>query len=214
MHGLPLMLVLIFIWGCAVPLKQPVQIPALVPGEKKFGATPNIAGSYANEGEAFTVNGKDLGPVLLSRLLMVDNSADSVTVLQSEPEVIDMQFNKQGQSIAMRRFSLYTWKRATGKTGIFADWDSNRYGVPYYAVKGFVDIVINQSSKGFPPIGFSVAGEECLLRKAVDGSLIVIHREESGGMVLIVPYGVSGDTWCHFSPIEKSDQLLGSTPIK
>jgi hypothetical protein len=214
--------------GCATISKQPVQIPALVPGDEKFGASPKLAGRYANEGEAFTVKGEKLGPVLLSRLLLVDNfaashssnyvnarygvnpahaAADSITVLQLEPDMIEMQFFEQGQPVATRRFSEYTWRRATAAGwGIFAHWDGSKYGHPYYAVKGFMDIETRAEIGGIPGIGGSQEADECLLRKAVDGSLIVLYREEYVGILVIVPLWRRYDVWCRFPPIADSSQ--------
>ncbi len=222
-------LFMLHICGCAVVPKQPGQISALVPVDKNVGATPKISGSYANVGDAFTVKGENLGRVLLSRLLLIEpppatcwcvgisnktrvlyginpsyTGANSVMV--AEPDVIEMQFFREGQSVAMRRYSKYTWSRATGGHGIFANWDSNKYGQPYYPVKGFLDIGTREEHGGAAGIGGYAEGEDCLLRKAVDGCLIVLHREQHFGIFVMVPFGGTEDIWCRFPPIEDRNQ--------
>jgi hypothetical protein len=228
---------ILLVCGCAVIPKHPEQIPAFAPGDGKFGSAPKIAGHYANKGEAFTVKGESLGQVLLSRLLFIDqpaspaqasygrtadkvkallgdnstSAADSVTVLEPEPDMVELQFFKQGQSVATRRFSKYTWNRATGGWGIFANWDSSTLGQPYYEVKGFMDIGISESHGGVPGVGMYVSGMDCLLKKGVDGSLIVLQRESGFGAFVIVPVWNRRDMWGRFPPIEDSGQSQPGT---
>lgn len=230
---------ILFAGGCALP-RPPVQISAFVPKDAHSEATPNIAGTYANQGDAFTVKGENLGPVLLSRLLLIDKlparswqggisnqvnalygvnpayaAADSVVVVKKEADMIETQFFKQGQAVTGRRFSKYSWNRATSKGwGIFANWDQSKYGEPYFVVKGFLDITTQEEHAGAAGIGFYQKGNECFLRKAVDGSLIVLHRAQLFGAVEIVPFWSNDYIWCRFPPIEESGQLRSNPGIK
>jgi hypothetical protein len=196
--------------GCAVIPKPPSQIPAFAPGDEKSMSVPRISGRYADKGEAFTDKGKSVGQVSLSRLLFGDHSAfagaDTVTVVEPEPDMIKIEVFEQGQSVEKHRFSKYTWDRATGGRGIFANWDSSKLGQPYYGEKGFLDIGISESTGGAAGIGLWVAGTECLLRKAIDGSLIVLQRESSFAIFVIVPVWGSHCTWYRFPPIEDGGQ--------
>jgi len=230
---------ILFAGGCALP-RPPVQISAFAPEETNSEATPNIAGIYANQGDAFTVKGENLGPVLLSRLLLIDKfqapswqggisnqvhalygansayaDADSVIVLKKEPDMIEMQFFKQGHAVAGRRVSKYTWNRATSKGwGIFANWDQNKYGEPYFVVKGYLDITTQEEHAGAAGIGFYQKANECLLRKAADGSLLVLHRAQLFGAVGIAPFWSNDYIWCRFPPIEQSGQPRLNPGIK
>ncbi len=231
MKPLHTVLVLIFlVCGCAAISRHPAQIPAFVSGNEQYGVAPKISGSYTNKGEAFTVEGKSLGTVLLSRLLLVDvprasswqggvsnkvsalygddparPAADSVTVLEPEPDVFEMQFSSHGQSVATRRFSKYTSQWT---------WDSAKLGQPYNAVEGFVNITTREEHGGASGYsgggGMYQEGEECFLRKAVDGSLIVLHRAQGFGLLLIVPFGGREDFWCRFPALEAGSQTQPS----
>jgi hypothetical protein len=200
---------ILFICGCAVTtrMERPSQIPAFAPGDEKLMSCPRIAGRYMDKGEAFTVKGQSVGQVSLSQLLFGDNpayaAADAVTMLEPESDVIDIHFFKEGQSLAVQRFSKYTWGKGW-------NWDHRVYSQPYYCVNGFLQIDRGAEHHGAQGLGMFVAGKGCLLRKAVDGSLIVLQRENSLGIVVIVPFGAKQDIWCHFSSI--SDDPAGANP--
>jgi hypothetical protein len=201
---------ILLVCGCAAIPKPPSQIPAFAPGDEKYMSVPRIAGRYADKGEAFTDKGKNVGQASLSRLLFGDHSAcagaDTVTVVEPEPDVIEIEVFKQWQSVEKHRFSKYTWNRATGGRGIFADWDSSKLGQPYYGVKGFLDISISESHGGASGIGMYAAGTDCLLRKAVDGSLIVLQKESGFAIIVIVPVGGSHCIWHRFPTIADGGQ--------
>ena len=195
----------LFVCGCAVAPKPPSQIPAFAAGDENLMSCPKIVGRYADKGEAFTDNGRSLGRVFLSRLLFgsnpVSTEADTVNVVEAQPDVIDFQFSKKGRLVATRRISQYTWSRATGGRGIFANWSHSNYGQPYHAVKGFIDIGTSESHGGASGVGMYVAGTDCLLRKGIDGSLLVLKKESGFAVAVIVPVGGSNFTWYRFPPI-------------
>jgi hypothetical protein len=201
---------ILLVCGCAVTPKRPSQIPAFAAGDEKLMPSHRIVGRYADKGEAFTDKGKSLEQASLSQLLFgsdpVYAEADTVNVVEPESDVIDFQFSQKGQSVTTRRISKYTWSKATGGRGIFANWDSSKYGQPYYVVKGFIDIAISESHGGASGVGMYVAGTDCLLRKGIDGSLIVLQKESGFAVVVIVPVGGSHCTWYRFPPIADGDQ--------
>ena len=160
---------------------------------------PRIVGRYLDKGEVFTVKGESLGEVSLSKLLSgvdpTDASADTVTVLEPEPDVIEIQFFKQGQPLAGLRFSRYTWAKGW-------HWDNRVLGQPYYCAKGFVELGNGTASHGGAQgLGLYVAGKGCRWRKAVDGSLIALQDESVSGIAVIVPLRMRRCTWCRFPPI-------------
>jgi len=197
--------------GCAITPKRPPQIPAFAAADEKFGSCPKIMGRYSDSGQAFTNQGISAGQMSLSKLLFGSDlacvEADSVNVVEPEPEMIDFQFCKDGQPVATRRVSKYTWNRATGGYGVFENWDSSKYGQPYYSVKGFMDIPIKESHGGAAGVGMYVSGTDCLLRKGIDGSLVVVQKDSGFGVVVIVPFWSSHCTWYRFPPIADGDQL-------
>lgn len=196
---------ILFVCGCAVTtgMERPSQIPAFAPGEEKLMSCPRITGRYADKGEAFTVKGQSVGQVSLFQLLFGNDpacaAADAVTVLEPELDVIDIHFFKEGQPLATRRFSKYTWEKGW-------NWDHRVLGQPYYCVNGFLEIDRGAEHHGAQGLGMFVAGKSCLLRKAVDGSLIVLQRESALGIVVIVPFAARQDIWCRFPPIEAGAQ--------
>jgi hypothetical protein len=127
-------------------------------------------------------------------LFFGDAAADTVTVLEPELDMIEIQLFKHGQLVALRRFSKYTWRKAW-------TWDSSKLGQPYYGVKGFLEIDRGVKHGGASGLGMYATGTDCLLRKAVDGSLIVLQRKTALGAVVIVPFATRQDIWCHFPPV-------------
>ena len=168
----------LFVCSCAVTtgMARPSHIPAFVPGDEQLMSCPRIAGRYADKGEASTVKGGSVGQVSLSQLLFGDDpsnaSADDVTVLEPEPDVIEIQFLKDRQSLTSRRFSKYTWGKGW-------NWDHRVYGQPYYCVNGFLQVDSRAEHHGAQGIGMFVEGKSYLLRKAVDQSLIVLQKERA-----------------------------------
>ena len=196
---------LFLICGCAVTPQRSLQLPAFATGDENFLPCSKIMGRYANQGEAFTEKGERLGPGFLSQLLFDSNftgaTAEAVNVVESEPDVIDFQFSMKGHSIVTHRLSKYTWRRATGGQGIFANWDGRKYGQPYFCVKGFLAVGISESQGSIFGAGMYAAGTDCLLRKGVDGSLIVLQKVSHFAVIAIVPVGGSQYTWYHFPPM-------------
>jgi hypothetical protein len=184
-------------------MERPSQIPAYAPGDEQVMSCPRIVGRFADKGEAFTVKGGNVGQASLSQLLFGDDPAnattDDVTVLETEPDVIEIQFFKDRQSLTSRRLSKYTWAKGW-------NWNHSVYGQPYYCVNGFLQIDRGAEHHGAQGIGIFVEGKSYLLRKAVDQSLIVLQRESAFGIAVIMPFGAKQDIWFRFPPIEDGVQ--------
>ena len=195
----------LFVCSCAVTTgtARPSHISAFAPGDEQLMSCPRIAGRYADKGEASTVKGGSVGQVSLSQLLFGDDpsnaSADDVTVLEPEQDVIDIQFFKDRQSLTARRFSKYIWRKGW-------NWDHSVYGQPYYCVNGFMQIDSGTHHGGAQGIGMFVEGKSYLLRKTVDQSLVILQRESALGIVVIVPFATRKDIWYRFPTIEDGDQ--------
>jgi len=133
-------------------MERPSQIPAFAPGDEQLTSCPIIVGRYADKGEAFTEKGGSVGQVSLFQLLFGDDStyasANAVMVLEPEPDVINIQFFKDRQSLTARRFSKYIWRKGW-------NWDHSVYGQPYYFVNGFLQIDSGAHHGGAQGIGLS-----------------------------------------------------------
>jgi len=199
--------------SCAVIPSRPEQIPAFAPAPDQAGVVLNLAGRYANRGEAYTPKGQSLGPVFLSRLLWMESIAtnslpegsqilalskadvtnifaDSIQVMVPETNMLELQFFQGNQRVATRVFTEYAWHWKS---------DNQALGEPYYRVKNFVDVVAAVR----PSMGLPVAdqeSDECLFRKAEDGSLIVLYREQFFEVILVMPCFGNREIWCRFPP--------------
>ena len=186
-----LLVPILLVCGCSITPKRPSQIPAFASGDEQLMSCPRIVGRYANTGEAYTVNGERMGQVSLSCLLFGADpdcvGAAAVTVEEPEADVIEFQVFNRGQVAAMRLFGKITW---------WGKWDSRRCSQPYKCAKGFLLIERGSEHNDLLELGVYAAGKDCLLRKGVDGSLIVLQKAD-------LPFSASGDLWYRFPPIEQ-----------
>ena len=86
-----------FVCGCAATPKRPYQILALSSTDETLMSRSRLAGCYADKGKAFNAKGQNLGQVSLSHLLFGEapDVADTVTVLDPKPDVIDIRSSKK-----------------------------------------------------------------------------------------------------------------------
>lgn len=192
--GLPGACLLLALWqtGCANLPEYPSQLPALSPAQKKFGVCPVIAGRYADKGSAFSTKGEPLGKVSLSQLVHGNRSnpdtgladADVVVVLGPEDRVLELQSWREG-----RQVDTMKWR------GDFRYSNHN----PYICQWGFVTLFPNFQSSG------AGSDESLRLRKAADGSLIVLHHKETvDSLPYMVPVPIVDNKWYQFPPTVES----------
>ena len=186
--------------GCSIIPNYPSQLPPLVVCETKRGACPEIAGYYLDKGEAFTIKGKSKGAVSLSQLLHGDDSAltnaDCVRVMGPQQDVIEITSLRRGEPLATLRQPKFTTKAYLDKGG-------PALAQTYLCEKGFVRLRLEQSSGGCAA-GIAVSSDGLWARKAVDGSLIVLHTWGGGGIIAIVPFAYGKTRWCRFPPLEEN----------
>lgn len=177
--------------------ERPAVMPAFAGGDEQPATPFGIAGEYVDEGEAFGADGTPLGPVSLSKLLLGEDPAlagtDAVAVLSPAPDIMELRPLRAGQPLTTRRFSEYTWSKARA-------WDANEFGQPYYPANGFLSIDRGVEHAGAAGIGMYAAGGSCLLRKGIDGSLIVLRQDVAFGVVVVVPFAKRQDVWARFAP--------------
>ena len=189
-HGLPLACIILALCqvGCAVIPKYPSQLSALTPAQKKFGVCPVITGRYADKGSAFSPKGKPLGQVSLSQLLHKYDrqrddglkNADVVVVIGPANGILELQSWHGGQQLAtMQRRDVYP----------YADTGT------YLGNKGFVCLALHAEHGGAAGIGIYASEESLWLRKAVDGSLIVLHRDLGFGLLVFAPFWGCSNKW-------------------
>jgi len=185
--------------GCSIIPKYPTQLPPLVACETKLGACPEIAGDYLDQGEAFTIKGESKGRVSLSQLLhdkpSAITNADDVMVIGPRQDVIEITSLRDGKPFATLRQQKFTTKA-------YLDKGDAALAQTYLCEKGFVRLRLEQSSGG-GAAGIAVSSDGLWARKAVDGSLIVLHNWGGGGVIAIVPFAYGTTRWCRFPPVEE-----------
>ena len=175
-----------------------------MPAASHTGENLGIAGVYADQGSAFSKQGKYLGTVSLASLLQMRtppqiNKDEVVVVIGMENSRIKAQA-WQGNNV------LATMRRQVGASGI-KPRDS------YQVENGFVKIPLIVSTEGGPLLlAFEQSEEELYLRKTADGSLIVYDRNFGFGELFLVPFYQSFSKWYQFKatatmPTGSSDEF-------
>jgi hypothetical protein len=184
-------LLLLLSCGCRVIPGYPPQLPPLATVETLRGAAPDITGRFSNKGEAFSPDGRAMGEVSLSDLIYGTEGAgpgairrpDAVAILGPTNAVLTLKFLERNQVVSA------VWRR-----------DGHPYATPdtYVGNKGFNWLIVRTEHGGAAGIGGYASEESIWLRKARDGSLIVLHRKVATGMALIVPFAGAANRWCWF----------------
>lgn len=178
--------------GCVVIPTYPTALPPLMPADPAYGVAPDLSGRYADRGEGFTPDGESAGESSLAALLLPNAAsppvADAVLVTGPAKGLLRFAFF-QGQEPVSRQER----QEGTPQTGATAS--------TYIADQGYVYLQTDSLQGGAAGIG-AAAGEKGLwMRRAGDGSLIVLHRHWIGGIVAIIPFWSTGSTWYRFAPV-------------
>lgn len=198
------------LYSCATIPEYPSQLPILIKADERISQCPTIAGRYWDEGVSVSVDGKNLGKISLTQLihgLTSDiSAADQVVVVgppndlsevQSWQGVIEVQSWQGDTQVATWRQGYITADAAVGNS--------------YICEKSFVRLGREYGDGVI--IFFVVAHSDFLwLRKAVDGSLIILHRDTNVVSPLFPPIPIpikSYVAWYRFPPVEEG---LGSAP--
>lgn len=181
--------------GCGTfPPNYPAGMPALASAEASLEKCTPIAGRYADAGASIRDDGTRLGAVSLTRVLHPApppaGTADAVVIRGPDLDVIEVESFGTGRSLGLLRQPLVK--------EIHEKYRSQGYA----CTKGFVPFRIRSDFGALAPA--PIAGyfsDELWLRKAADGSLIVLHIGSSGGLVVLVPWGSHAAEWYRFAPL-------------
>ncbi len=180
--------------GCAILPEYPAALPELTRADIEVGVSPDISGRYADQGQGFSPGGESVGEISLTRLLGVrapDGSVlsdvDVVVITGPANRVLEVQ-SFQGEKLLGR----------LGRPESDAASVGSAYPETYAGNKGFVFLPLETTHAGAPGVGGYATDESLWVRKAVDGSLIVLHRNAGAGVVVIVPVWGHNDVWYRF----------------
>lgn len=183
--------------GCSVIPTYPAAFPELMPTDTRVGVSPDIAGRYADKGQGFSPEGKALGEASLTALLQA-RDPDGMQLAKADLVVVTGPSNGE---LRLQSFLgdklLATLQRPESD---LAAGGSARPGT-YVGNRGFVVLPVESTSSGAAGIGGGISQEDIWLRKAQDGSLIVLHRHMGAGVVVIVPVWARNDAWYRFPAI-------------
>ena len=193
--------------GCAVIPEYPSQLPPLVPTAEKTGQNRppldrllaphtyeslELGGRYLNKGTATSPNGRELGTLFFSDIIYEDDpqtaanlkNADAFVVTQPAKGLVRVEF-RQGSRL------LGTWLKTGDAT----------YG------RGFMELPRHPEETAAGSVGFIVENDRFWIRKAVDGSLIVLHRAGTVGLIVVVPFAkMEHNAWYRFLPAVEEER--------
>ena len=180
--------------GCAALPDYPAALPDLTPADDRVGVSPDISGRYSDRGQGFSPDGESLGEMSLTRLLGV-RSADGSVPASAEVVVITGPANGMLELQALQGDQLLATlvhpESAAASVGSI-------YPGTYAGNQGFVCLAVETAHGGAPGVGGYMIDESLLLRKAVDGSLVVLRRNVGAGAIVMIPVWRRSETWYRF----------------
>ena len=179
----------------------------MTPADKSSEVTANLSGRYLDKGTAFSKDGKPLGEGSLTKSLYklgpslgagLTNS-DVVVVVGPQNDVIEVQWWQGDEHIATMTRPGLTGEtvRALRQAGRSDEAISRE---TYQWQKCFVRLVLG-SAAGVSPVVSGGYEESLRLRKAVDGSLVVLHRNAGFWVVVAAPVWRQQAEWYRFPPV-------------
>ena len=215
-----LVTVSILLASCCMIPQYPEILPTLVQADTKLGICPPIAGTFFDSGTAIAPDGRHLGSVSLTRLLHPQSDkrdqADVFLVKGPKGDVVEIE-----SFVGQKR--LVTWRQSViTKEAYLAKGDAV-ISETYLCQDGFVRLGLQYSVgvDGGPGLFLLGAkGQFLWLRKATDGSLIVLHTNYDNLVVnFVLPIGKIDKIWYHFMPAiapipNASNELLQGTHEK
>ena len=183
--------------ACAVIPAYPPGLPSLVPADTTLEACPVIAGRYADVGDATAEDGRSQGSVSLTRLLHPEltssETPDTVVVGGPEHDLVEIESLKGHVRVAVWRQPKIT------KEAYLAKGD-RVVAETYLCQEGFVRLGRTYDVGAAPPVFFGFMNDFLWLRKASDGSLIVLRTSADVLLVGPVPAGKIDKVWYRFPP--------------
>lgn len=195
-HDAGLLGLVLLIAGCSPIPPPPKGLPPLTAPGVPVQRCTEIAGYYRDVGIAISGSGKSLGPMSLTRILHLNKSAaaaDVVVLRGPHNDILEVESFKGDTSVALLKKQLIKEIHEKYRPLGFACTD------------GFVPFHIETHSGSLAPApvaGF--AGHELWLRRAADGSLVVVDIHSGGGVIGVIPWGNSENIWYSFPPAQSS----------
>jgi hypothetical protein len=190
----PLAALLLCLASCATLPDYPAALPELAPADTRAGVSPDISGRYADRGQGFSPDGQPLGETSLTRLLgiraadgSVPESADVVVITGPTNGMLELQA-LQGDELLATALRPESDAASVGSV----------YPGTYAGSQGFVLLAAETAHGGAPGVGGYMSDESLLLRRAIDGSLIVLRRKLGAGVIAVIPVWRRSETWYRF----------------
>ncbi len=201
--------------GCFTVPQYPSSFPPLVQADTALEACPPIAGAFSDTGNAATPDGRSLGSVSLTRLLHSRareiDGADLVLVKGPEGDVVEIE------SFAGER-RLATWRQPKVSKEAYLAKGDRVVAETYLCQDGFVRLGRQYGVGGGGAPGLVVLGvrsDFLWLRKAIDGSLVVLHTNYDYAVInLLLPVGDVEKIWYRFPPANRSAPKASDEPVQ
>ena len=197
-------LAIVLLSSCAVIPEYPPQLPPLVEADETLERCPAIAGRYRDEGTVVSLDGKVLGHISLTQLLhgsTAQAAAEVVDVIGPKDDLVEIQSWRHGVQSA-------TWRQAKITKELYLEKGESSAGESYLCERGFVRLGRQYRVSYVSPVPVvSISSDFLWLRRAVDGSLIALHRAGAGalvGFVLPVPTDKGHTLWYRFPPAQEN----------
>lgn len=204
-------LAILLLAGCAVIPEYPSQLPPLVEADERLEHCPPIAGRYRDEGTAVSLEGKVLGHISLTRLVHGRNTAqppaEVVEIVGPQDDLVQIQSRRSGAQVA-------TWRQHKITKEMYLEKGESSLGESYLCEKGFVRLgrTYQVAVDGIYPVpAIAISSDFLWVRRAIDGSLIALHRAGAGALVafvLPVPTEKGYTLWYRFPPAQGSGEGL------
>jgi hypothetical protein len=187
--------------GCFTVPEYPSSLPALTDVDTKLEICPPIAGTYRDAAAAVAPDGRALGTVSLTALLHPNAAkvepADLVLIKGPEGDVVEI-----GSYQGPRRVA--DWHQAKVTKQAYLTKGDRVVAETYLCQDGFVRIgrAYDIGGVGTPGLlAVGVKSDFLWLRRAIDGSLIVLHTNwEYAAIDLVFPVGSVDKIWYRFLP--------------
>lgn len=196
--------------GCSIFPPYPSNFPALELVSTKLETCPPIAGRYSDIGEAVDSDGNSIGSVSLTNLLHIPDKLSAV------PEVVVV--SDAGERVQIDSFRgterVAVWQQAKlTKEAYLANGDSAA-GDTYLCQDGYVRLGRSYGARGGgagPLIVLGVRSDFLWLRRANDGSLVVLHTDLNGyAIMMLFPVGTANRVWYRFPPLVLPESSSGT----
>lgn len=198
---LHLFVVAVLLTGCSVIPQYPTNLPSLVKADTTLEVCPPIDGIFSDSGTATTPDGRKIGNISLTHLLHPRaegfQKANVVVVKGPIGDAVEIESLDGQQRLASWRQSKVT------KESYLAKGD-RVVGETYLCQDGFVRLGRAYGVGGGGTTGLvvlAVKSDFLWLRKAIDGSLIMLHTNwDYAALNFIFPVGHSDKIWYRFPP--------------